>query len=268
MADDGDQFLWAVDLRDVAAKLNGDRESLAWRVQHMKPLTNLILGWTALFLVVRFVLFPRQTSRSANRIVSIVHAVVALYYATLALPDLSAPFDSIGGPNTDAQMRCLVVSLGYFIYDLFCDLANEGMGAADNALHHLCTILGLAYGLASGTCATELVECLWLMETSNPSLHMRSILLDNGTRAPPAEGEEKGKLTPALPGFFEINQQVFGILFLVCRLVIGPVVVFKTVTSPTSHPIVKLMGIGIQVVSLMWFGKILSMLGGSKKKKA
>ena len=63
-------------------------------------------------------------------------------------------------------------------------------------------------------------------------------------------------------------------MFLVCRLVIGPPLVYKTLACPTNDYIVKAGGFGILVVSIMWGWKIILMvvkevkrlLGLGKKK--
>jgi hypothetical protein len=64
---------------------------------------------------------------------------------------------------------------------------------------------------------------------------------------------------------------LFALLFLICRLVVGPFVVYATVMSTTTPTVVKAGGVGILVVSLLWFHKIASialykMRKGSKGK--
>ena len=51
---------------------------------------------------------------------------------------------------------------------------------------------------------------------------------------------------------------LFALLFFVCRLVAGPFVVHATVMSPTTPMVVKAGGVGILVVSLVWFRKIVA----------
>ena len=53
-------------------------------------------------------------------------------------------------------------------------------------------------------------------------------------------------------------QAVFALLFFACRLVAGPFVVHATVMSPTTPAVVKAGGVGILVVSLLWFRTIAS----------
>jgi hypothetical protein len=73
------------------------------------------------------------------------------------------------------------------------------------------------------------------------------------------------------------HQALFALLFFACRLVAGPVVVHATVMSPTTPAVVKAGGVGILVVSLVWFKTIASIAlyklrggkkGGAKAKPA
>jgi hypothetical protein len=90
-------------------------------------------------------------------------------------------------------------------------------------------------------CGTELVACLLLMEVSNPSMHLNQLL------------KELGRASTTLA---TANQLVFALLFFLCRLCVGPLVVHAAVTSTTTPAVVKAGGIGILVVSLVWFRKV------------
>ena len=70
--------------------------------------------------------------------------------------------------------------------------------------------------------------------------------------------------------------QKHAILFLFCRLIVGPPLVYKTVVNESNTYIVKIGALGILIVSLMWGWKIIMMIvrnvrklfGGAKAKKA
>ena len=51
-------------------------------------------------------------------------------------------------------------------------------------------------------------------------------------------------------------QLLFALLFFVCRLCVGPLVVAATLRSPTTPLVVKAGGAGILLVSLVWFRKV------------
>jgi len=72
-----------------------------------------------------------------------------------------------------------------------------------------------------------------------------------------------------------LNDLVFALLFLFCRLIVGPPLVWQTLTNQSNTYIVKAGALGILVVSLMWGWRIVMMIvrtlkklsGGGKKEK-
>jgi|TARA_B100001142_G_scaffold309062_1_gene341193 hypothetical protein len=214
-------------------------------------LTQWTLGWGLMFLLFRVGVFRKYSADFSNRVVSIIHAIVAVYYAYLTFTNgWAGMFDDIGGANTPAQALCMAISLSYFVYDLiYCAVVGE----LESVFHHMFTIGGLASGVFEGKSGSELVACLFLMEVSNPSLHLRTVLAEMGLK------------NSALAS---MNNLIFALVFLVCRLVIGPPLVYKTMVCPDNAYIVKAGGFGILAVSLMWGMKIVNMLLREVKKLA
>lgn len=54
-----------------------------------------------------------------------------------------------------------------------------------------------------------------------------------------------------------MNDLLFVSTFFVCRLLFGPVVVYRTLRCRSSHRVVKWGGAGIQCVSFFWFYRML-----------
>ena len=102
--------------------------------------------WSALFFVLRHLVFRRKTATFSNVVVSYIHAFVAMGLAAhLGAVSWKHPFSGYGQPPTPAQMTVLSVSLAYFIYDaVCCELIKHEMA---NLLHHISTIVGLAVGV-------------------------------------------------------------------------------------------------------------------------
>jgi hypothetical protein len=223
--------------------------ALLTRVKYAQEMTKWTVGWFLLFLVIRFACFRKYSADFANRVVSIIHAVVAIYYSYMCFENgFAGMFNDIGGANTEPQALCMAVSLSYFLYDLvYCSLTGE----LESVFHHFFTIGGLASGVLNGKSGSELCACLFLMEVSNPSLHLRTLLLEMGLKN---------------TALFSINNLIFAFVFLVCRLVIGPPLVWKTITCKENDFIVKLGGFGILVVSLMWGWRIVMMFIKEAKK--
>lgn len=221
-------------------------------------MTKWTLGWGAMFLLFRLVLFRKRSAHFSNRVVSTVHALATICFAYRTFGrGFEGMFDNIGGTNTEAQALCMKVSLSYFVYDIvYCALAGE----IGSVCHHALTIGGLASGVFTGKSGAELVAALFLTEMSSPSLHLRAVLLELGIK----DGV-----------FASINNLLFAVVFLVNRLVISPLLVWKTLACAHNAYVVKAGSFGIVAVSLMWGWKIVRMvvkevrklveLGGKKK---
>lgn len=132
-------------------------------------------------------------------------------------------------------------------------------------------------------CGTELVGCLMLMEVSNPSMHLNQLLKELGcsdstlaivnqararrlARRCGACARASGSVNCAACSRLQV---VFALLFFICRLLVGPFVVHATVRSATTPMVVKAGGVGILLVSLVWFRTIASIaLYKMRKSKA
>ncbi|GAB5033001.1 Hypothetical protein NocV09_01101910 [Nannochloropsis oceanica] len=213
-------------------------------------------AWTVVFVVV--CVLPRISDKTfdfRNRVVSILHAILSAYL-TFFLVLLQTPCD-IGGPNTRNQIITLNVSAGYFLYDYAAcslnDLRNKHFDAM-NFFHHLATVAGLLTGLITQRSGAELGMCLFLMEVSNPFMHMIHIFRELGYNDSPVA---------------EANKALFAIIFTFARIVAGPVLTYYSMICPRTHWVIKVGACGILLVSLLWFSKIVAMLGkvfgGGKK---
>ncbi|RID62799.1 hypothetical protein BRARA_E01844 [Brassica rapa] len=106
-----------------------------------------VISWGLIFILVRRI-FSNYSFDFSTRIVSTLHATVAVVLATLTIQDCH--FDQ-------------VLSI-------------------DNAVHHSVCILGFVAGLCYRKCASEMVAAIWITEISSPFLHLREILKEIGYR--------------------------------------------------------------------------------------
>ncbi|KAF9619404.1 hypothetical protein IFM89_006591, partial [Coptis chinensis] len=104
-----------------------------------------VVSWTVAFLLVRKI-FPKLSFNSCNRIVSTIHATLAVTLATLSVQDWRCPACPLASRSSHWQMSTLAVSLAYLVYDLICCLFDKHV-ALDNSVHHLVSIIGLGAGL-------------------------------------------------------------------------------------------------------------------------
>ena len=70
------------------------------------------------------------------------------------------------------QAICLSITLGYFVYDTIGVLLIEYDWG--NTVHHLASMLAISVGVSQQISGSELAWSLFLMELSNPLLHLQS----------------------------------------------------------------------------------------------
>ncbi|KAH6765095.1 TRAM protein [Perilla frutescens var. frutescens] len=199
-------------------------------------------AWATLFLAIRG-MFPKRSFDFCNRIVSTVHASLAVVLASLSVQDWSCPVCPLASKSSPNQMQALAVSVGYLIYDLVCCLFDKQV-KLDNTVHHLVSIIGIVAGLAYQRCGSEMVAALCITEISSPFLHLRELLKELGYRAS------------------DINLAAdisFAVIFTLARMIGGPYLTYVTL-SAHNPLLIKAMALGLQLVSGFWFYKIAKMI--------
>ncbi|KAJ0962560.1 hypothetical protein J5N97_027682 [Dioscorea zingiberensis] len=203
--------------------------------------TGVIL-WATGFIIIRKA-FHHRSFDFCNRVVSTIHASLAVCLASLSVQDWSCPVCPLASHSSPSQMKTLAVSLSYLIYDSVCSVFDKEVDI-DNLVHHIVCILGLGAGLAYERCGSEMVAALWITEMSSPFLHAREILKELGYR------------DTDLNLLVDI---VFAVIFSLARMIAGPYLMY--VTCSADNPlIIKAMAIGLQLVSAFWFYKIVRMV--------
>ncbi|XVF73812.1 hypothetical protein PTKIN_Ptkin13bG0011400 [Pterospermum kingtungense] len=139
-----------------------------------------VISWTTTFLLIRKI-FSKRSFEFCNRIVSTIHAILAVILASLSLEDWSCPVCSLSSNCSPKQRQALAVTVSYLIYDLICCLFDERVNL-DNAVHHLVSIVGIGAGLAYQKVGPEMVAALIITEISSPFLHARELLKEVGYR--------------------------------------------------------------------------------------
>lgn len=201
-----------------------------------------VISWTTLFLIARRI-FPKRSFDFCNRLVSTVHATLAVVLACLSVQDWSSPVSPLASKSSPRQMQTLAVTTAYLIYDLVCCQFDKNV-KIDNAVHHLVTIIGLGAGLAHQRCGTEMVAALWITEISSPFLHLREILKELGYKN---------------TDFNLAVDILFAIVFTSARMIGGPYLTYVTL-SADNPLLIKAMALGLQLVSAFWFYKIAKMV--------
>ena len=151
------------------------------------------------------------------------------------------PFDALGEASTPLQTLCIAITLGYFLFDfLWCILmGTEGI---DMLLHHVTSICGLALSLYLEESGAELIATIFGSEISNPCLQVRWFL------------RETAKYDTSLA---KLNDVVFILLFLCIRIGLGAWLFLETMVSPKTSGLIKLGGVALYLLSLVWMVLIL-----------
>ncbi|KAF9686785.1 hypothetical protein SADUNF_Sadunf02G0025800 [Salix dunnii] len=200
-----------------------------------------IISWTTAFHLFRKLL-PKRSFEFCNRLVSTVHATLAVALASLSVENWACPVSPLASKSSPSQMQALAVSLSYLIYDLICCQFDKRV-SIDNTIHHLVSIVGMAAGLVYRKSASELIAALCMTEISSPFLHLRELLKELGYR------------DTDLNLAADIS---FAAIFSFARMVFGPYITWVTVTADNPL-IIKAMALGLQLVSAYWFYKIARM---------
>ncbi|XP_022637460.1 transmembrane protein 136 isoform X1 [Vigna radiata var. radiata] len=201
-----------------------------------------VVSWTSAFVILRR-LFPKRSFDFCNRLVSCLHATLAVTLAWLSIEDWRCPICGVGSKSSPQQMQVLAVSLSYLIYDLACCHFGERVNL-DNTVHHLVSIVGIGAGLVYQKCGSEMVATIWITEISSPCLHLRELLKELGYRDTPLN------LAADI---------LFAGIFSFARMLVGPCITYMTLSA--DYPLlIKAMGLGLQLVSAFWFFKIVRMI--------
>ncbi|TNV77300.1 hypothetical protein FGO68_gene3054 [Halteria grandinella] len=113
-----------------------------------------------------------------NRITSFVHGfliMVLSFYNTFFVQS------ACGEANTQFEEQLLIISNGYFFYDLF---AMIYLGICDRSMfiHHFICLSGVNFGLFTRYAGNVLLSSTFVAEVSNPPMHFRVILKHLGLR--------------------------------------------------------------------------------------
>ncbi|KAM3199802.1 hypothetical protein CQW23_29023 [Capsicum baccatum] len=201
-----------------------------------------VILWTTLFVFTRNA-FPKRSFDFCNRLVSTIHASLAVTLASLSVQDWSCPVCPLASKSSPKQRKALAVTAAYLIYDFVCCLFDKQV-KIDNLIHHLVCIVGIGAGLAYKLCGSEMVAALWITEISSPFLHLRELLKELGYRDT------------------DLNfaaDVLFAIIFTIARMIGGPYLSYVTL-SADNPIIIKAMALGLQLVSVFWFYKIARMV--------
>lgn len=116
--------------------------------EYIRVITITIIGtvsWALIFILIRRIL-SNYSFNLSSRLVSTLHATVAVVLAALSIEDWSCPVCPIASRASLQQKETLAFSLSYMIYDLIGSHFDQVI-SIDNTVHHSVCILGFVTGL-------------------------------------------------------------------------------------------------------------------------
>lgn len=184
------------------------------------------LFWVDLYSLVSVINIGKSAEWNC-RIVAGLHGAVSAFLCFISAFILGPwPFNYIGYPPNQFHCSIIVISFGYFLFDLVWCLYMKTEGPVMLA-HHILSLYGFFHGLLYNLYGCELIAVLGASEFTNPILQYRWFL------------KQKGHYTGNLAKLIDFG---FVLLFFLARVVVGSAFLVWTLSSPRMGPVAKLGG--------------------------
>ncbi|KAG9348266.1 hypothetical protein JZ751_002001, partial [Albula glossodonta] len=199
-----------------------------------------LIGWIAVYTMLCYLNGHRGYEWNC-RLVTLFHGIlVVCVTAYIGYVDGPWPFTHPGTENTPLQITVLILSLGYFIFDMgWC--VYFGTEGAVMLAHHTLSMLGMVLVLWLGESGIEGCAVLFGSEITNPLLQVRWFLRQLG--------RYEGLLGDAV-------DMLFVTLFLAMRILLGGYMLYCELISPRPIPVVKAGGVAMYILSWVFMADI------------
>ena len=146
------------------------------------------------------------------------------------------PFNHIGYPPDQLHCSIIIISFGYFLFDLAWCLYMKTEGLV-MLTHHILSLYGFFHGLMVNLYGCELIAVLGASEFTNPLLQYRWFL------------KQKGRYTGQLAMLIDFS---FVFFFFAARVVVGSAFLLWTMMSPRMGVVAKLGGAMMYAVGVIF----------------
>ncbi|KAF7668981.1 hypothetical protein LDENG_00271690 [Lucifuga dentata] len=168
------------------------------------------------------------------RLVTLLHGIlVVCITAYIGYVDGPWPFTYPGTKNTPLQISAMVLSLGYFIFDMGWCVYFRTEGPVMLA-HHTMSILGILLTLWLGESGIESCAVLFGSEITNPLLQARWFL------------KHTGHYETLLGNVVDV---LFVLLFVFMRIFVGGTMLYCELISPRPRFFIKCGGVAMYALS-------------------
>lgn len=205
-----------------------------------KDLVLAIFGSFLLWLDVYSIIYAVNWKHTAEwncRIVAGLHGTVSASLCFISAFILGPwPFSYIGYPPNLLQCNVMVLSFGYFVFDLLWCLYMKTEGLV-MLTHHCLSIMGLTYVLRYNIYGCESSAILGASEFTNPLLQLRWFL------------KQSGLYDGNIAMFIDFS---FVFFFFGARVVVGSALYLWLLISPRMEVIAKLGGTMMHCVGVIF----------------
>lgn len=185
-----------------------------------------LLFWVDLYSIISAVNLDKSAEWNC-RIIAGLHGTVSVILCFISAFILGPwPFNHIGYPPNQLHCTIIVISFGYFLFDLLWCLYMKTEGIVMLA-HHILSLYGFFHGLLFNLYGCELIAVLGASEFTNPILQFRWFM------------KQKGHYTGDLAMVIDFS---FVFLFFAARVVVGTTFLIWTLLSPRMELIAKMGG--------------------------
>ncbi|KAL4647507.1 transmembrane protein 136-like [Arapaima gigas] len=214
--------------------INGDMSPLIFQVGIS------LTGWISLYALLCYLNGYRGYEWNC-RLVTLFHGVlIVCVTAYIGYVDGPWPFTHPGTKNTPMQTLALVLSLGYFIFDMGWCVCFRTEGPVMLA-HHTLSIMGILLVLWVGESGIEACAVIFGSEITNPLLQARWFL-------------RRTDRYDSLGG--DVVDLLFVVLFVTMRIGVGGHMLYCELLSPRPLVIMKCGGVAMYMLSWVFLANI------------
>lgn len=194
------------------------------------------LLWTNLYLFLR-AFNDRVSHEFTNRLVTVTHALVVSLASVITTVTDRFCLDQLAQPSSIVHSTIIVVSLGYFIFDIIWCLYTKSGESILMMAHHVISILAFLYVLQQGRYGCETVAVVAISELSNPLLQLRWFIKYFGVY-----GGSVAVLVNCM----------FALTFWFLRMVLGTILLIYFMQTPQADLFAQLCGATFYTISVVF----------------
>lgn len=211
-----------------------------------------LIAWTNLYILLRIFSGSLRPHEFTNRQITAIHGLtVSAASAAVTVSD-GLCLSPLAQPSSPLHDSIIVVSLGYFLFDLLWIVGTKAEESRVMFAHHVISIIAFLYILQQGLYGCEAVAAVALSELTNPLLQLRWFL----------------KYFGVYRGILAITVDwIFALSFWFLRMVVGTILLVRFLQNPEADMFAKVCGVFFYAVSAIFSVQIAQYLLHQYRKR-